>query len=166
MRIYNILSSLLQSSLPCSQEPVTYPYLSHINASHTLLSMPRSSKWFFPSGFSTRTIDPPPPHICHMPFSSHSASFDYPNNIWWTEQIMKRLFLCNFLQSTHTSVWGSNFLSPLPRNTLSLCSSRNVRNQASHPYKTTLILIVLGRNGGHNRYWTKWWQVFPAFNLL
>jgi hypothetical protein len=51
--------------------------------------------------------------------------------------------LCSFLQSPVTSsLFGPNILL----NTLSLCSSLNVRHKVSHPYRTTgkIIEILLG----------------------
>jgi hypothetical protein len=53
--------------------------------------------------------------------------------------------LHNFLHSPVTSsLFGRNiFLSTLFSNTLSLCSSLNVRDQVSHPYRTTGKSIVL-----------------------
>jgi hypothetical protein len=52
--------------------------------------------------------------------------------------------LCNFLQPPVTSsLFGPNILNTLFSNTLSLCSSVNVRDQVSHPYRTTGKLIVL-----------------------
>jgi hypothetical protein len=47
--------------------------------------------------------------------------------------------LCSLLQPPVTSsLFGPNILlSTLFSNTLNLCSSLNVRDQASHPYKTT-----------------------------
>jgi hypothetical protein len=52
--------------------------------------------------------------------------------------------LCNFLQSPVTSsVLGPSYLfRTLFGNTLNLCSSLVVRNQTSHPYKTTGKLTV------------------------
>jgi hypothetical protein len=52
--------------------------------------------------------------------------------------------LCNFLQSTvASSLVGPNILlNTLFSNTLSLCSSLNVRNQVSHPYNTTGRIMV------------------------
>jgi hypothetical protein len=46
--------------------------------------------------------------------------------------------MCNFLHSPVTSsLLGPNILlSKLFSNTLSLCSSLNVKDQVSHPYKT------------------------------
>jgi hypothetical protein len=47
--------------------------------------------------------------------------------------------LCNFLQP----LFGLNSpLSTLFSNTLSLCSSINVKNEVSHPYRTTGKIIV------------------------
>jgi polysaccharide pyruvyl transferase WcaK-like protein len=53
--------------------------------------------------------------------------------------------LCNFLHSPITSsLLGPNILlRTLFSNTLSLCSSLSVRDQVSHPYKTTGIIMVL-----------------------
>jgi hypothetical protein len=53
--------------------------------------------------------------------------------------------LCNFLNSPVTSsLFGPNILRrTLFSNTLSLCYSLNVRNQVSHPYKTTGRIMVL-----------------------
>jgi hypothetical protein len=53
--------------------------------------------------------------------------------------------LCNFLHSPVTSsLFGPIILLRTPfSNTLSLCSSLNVRDQVSHPYKTTGIIMVL-----------------------
>jgi hypothetical protein len=47
--------------------------------------------------------------------------------------------LCSFLQPPGTSsLLGPNILlSTLFSNTINLCSARNVRDQVSHPYKTT-----------------------------
>jgi hypothetical protein len=53
--------------------------------------------------------------------------------------------LCSFLHSHITSsLFGPNILlSTLFRNTLSLCSSLNDRDQVSHPYRTTGKMIAL-----------------------
>jgi hypothetical protein len=52
--------------------------------------------------------------------------------------------LCSFLQpSTISSLFCPNILSTLFWNTLSLCSSLNVRHQVSHPYKTTDKTVVV-----------------------
>jgi hypothetical protein len=84
--------------------------------------------------------------------------------------------LCNFLHSPVTSsLVGPNILlNTLFSNTLSLCSSLNVRDQVSHPYKTTsriMVLYILTFNFLDNRregkrLWTEWQQAFPEFSLL
>jgi hypothetical protein len=53
--------------------------------------------------------------------------------------------LCNFLHSPVTSplLDPNILLRTLFSNTLSLCSSLNVRDQVSHPYKTTGRIMVL-----------------------
>jgi hypothetical protein len=79
-----------------------------------------------------------------MPRPSHSSRFDYLNNIRWWVQVLK-FPLCSLLHSpVASSLLGPNILlSTLFSNTLSLCSSLNVRDQVSHPYKTTGKIIVL-----------------------
>jgi hypothetical protein len=53
--------------------------------------------------------------------------------------------LCNFLHSPVTSsLLGPNILlKTLFSNTLSLCTSLSMRDQVSHPYKTTGRIVVL-----------------------
>jgi hypothetical protein len=56
--------------------------------------------------------------------------------------------LCSFIQPPVTSsLFGPNIvLSTLFSNTLSLCSSHNMRDQFSHPYRTTSKIIVVYSN--------------------
>jgi hypothetical protein len=60
------------------------------------------------------------------------------------EYIIRSSSLCNYLQSpVNSSLFGPNILiKTLFSNTLSLCSSPNVRDQVSHPYKTTGRIMV------------------------
>jgi hypothetical protein len=84
--------------------------------------------------------------------------------------------MCNFLHSPVTSsLLGPNILlRTLFSNTLSLCSSLSVRDQVSHPYKTTgrimvlyiLTFMFLDRRRDDKRLWTEWWQAFPEFSAL
>ena len=77
---------------------------------------------------------------------------------------MKLIFMRVF-QSTVTSILlGSNiFLSALFPNILSLYSSFSVKDQVSHPYKTTdkiivlyiLIFVFLDSKREDRRFWTK-----------
>jgi hypothetical protein len=74
----------------------------------------------------------------HPPWIDHYNFFCEKYKFWWSS-------LCSFLQSPVTSfLFGPNIiLSTLFSNTLSLCSSCNVRDQVSHPYRTTDKIIVL-----------------------
>ena len=84
--------------------------------------------------------------------------------------------LCNLLHSPVTSsLLGPNvFLNTLFSNTLSFLSSCSVKDQVSHPYKTTgkitvlyiLIFKFLDSNLEDKRFYTEWQQAFPDFNLL
>ena len=76
------------------------------------------------------------PSYCYMPCPTRASWFDDLINIWWWVESVKLL-----------TVWSSQlpcYIVPLrlqyfPQhllNTLSLCSSLNVRNQTLHPYKT------------------------------
>jgi hypothetical protein len=73
-----------------------------------------------------------------MPRPSHPPCFDHPT-ILGEEYKPCSSSLCSFLQPPVTSsLSGPNILlSTLFSNTLNLCSSLNVRDQVSHPYKTT-----------------------------
>jgi hypothetical protein len=70
--------------------------------------------------------------------------------------------LCSFLQPPVTSslIRPNSLLNTLFSNTLSLCSSHNVRDQVSHPYRTTgkitvvyiLVFMFLDSRRGPGRY--------------
>jgi hypothetical protein len=74
--------------------------------------------------------------------------------------------LCSFLHPPVTpSLFSPNILlNTLFSNTLSLCSSLNVRDHVSHPYRTTVKIIVLyvltfiffDSRWEDRRFWTKW----------
>jgi hypothetical protein len=78
------------------------------------------------------------------------------------------------MQFFSSSLFGPNILlSTLLSNTLSLCSSPNVTDHASHPYRTAgktvvpyiLIHTFLDSRREDERFWTEWPQTFPEFNL-
>jgi hypothetical protein len=73
----------------------------------------------------------------------HPPRLDYSNYTWQRVHIMK-LLVMQFSPFSRPSLFGPNILlSTLFSNTLSLCSSPNVRNQVSHPYRTTGKIIAL-----------------------
>jgi hypothetical protein len=66
------------------------------------------------------------------------------------------------------------FLSTMVSITLSPCVSFHMRDQISHPYETTVLIIVLctsvlkfvDTKREEKRYWTDWYEAMPEFNLL
>jgi hypothetical protein len=104
------------------------------------------------------------PHSCYMPCPSQSPRLDN-SNYTWEQYKLRSSSLYSFLQPPITSSpFGPNIpLSTLFSNTLSLCSSLNVRGQVLHPYRTTgkiivlyiLIYTFLDRRE-KKRPWTKW----------
>jgi hypothetical protein len=84
------------------------------------------------------------PHSCYIP--AHLILLDLIILITLGEECeLWNSSLCSFLQPPITSSFlGPNILlSTLFNNTLSLCSSLNVRDQVSHPHKTTGKIMIL-----------------------
>jgi hypothetical protein len=84
------------------------------------------------------------PHACYVLCQSHHAWLGYSNYICRRPKIMKLLIM----QCSPTSYTSSLFSQNIPLvtlfwNTISLCSSLNVRDQVPHPQKTTGKIIVL-----------------------
>jgi hypothetical protein len=108
-----------------------------ILSTHLLLGLPHG---LFPSSFPTKILYAflVSNHMCYMPCSSHCPWLDHSTYVWWRVQVMKPLIVQFFQASYHfIPVWS--MLSPhiLFSDTFSLCSSFNVRDQVSHPYRTT-----------------------------
>jgi hypothetical protein len=57
--------------------------------------MPRSSKWSLPFMFTTQNTVwiSQLSHAWYKPGPCHPPSFDHPNNIWWSIQVMKFLIM-------------------------------------------------------------------------
>jgi len=79
-------------------------------------------------------------HVCYMPHPCRSPWLDHPNNSW-SVQLMKLLIMQPPVISSllHPHILLSTQFS----NTINLCSSLSMRNQVSHPYKTTGNIILL-----------------------
>jgi hypothetical protein len=93
------------------------------------------------------------------------SSTCFSNYTWRRVQITKFIIM-QFSPLSHHLIppWPKILLSTLFSNTFSLCSSLNVRNKVSHPYRTTGKIIVLcilifkffDSNREDRRFWTKW----------
>jgi hypothetical protein len=87
-------------------------------------------------------------HTCYMSRPSHPALFEShdSNNTWWGVQIMQRLIIIFSPVSYYFLLLRAQYLPQhtiLHSNTLSLCSSHNMRKQVLQPYKTQANLFVL-----------------------
>jgi hypothetical protein len=130
------------------KSPLLVSFLSEIDPVHTILSHIRSiwilsthlclglPSGLFPSGFPTKILYAFSPHSCYIPSPSHPLDLivliilGEENKLWSSSS-------CIFVQLPVTSsLFGPNILTTLFSNTLSLCSSLNVRDQVSHPYRT------------------------------
>ena len=114
-----------------------------ILSSHLRLGLPND---LFPSGFPTTTLCTPLPSSIRATWPAHLILLGFITRTIYVEQYRELSpSLRNFLHFPVTpSLLGANILlNTLFSNTLSLCSSLNVSDQASHPYKITAKIIVL-----------------------
>jgi hypothetical protein len=120
-------------------KPVTTYTVSRISilmlSSNLHLSLPSG---LLPYGFLTRNPIYMP--LCRM----HATCFSHLNLpdliviiIFGEQYKFWSSSVCSFLQPLSLHLFGPNILSILFSNTLSLCSSHNVRDQVSRPYRTT-----------------------------
>ena len=152
LQFYQMLLTYLltYSTCPYPEPARSCPYI-HIplpedNLNIILPSMPGSPQWSLSLRFPHQNPEYASPlhHTRYMPSPSLSSRFYHPHNIG-EEYGSLSSSLCSFLHYPVTSsVLGPNILlNTLFSNTLSLCSSFNVSDQVSRPYKTTGKIKVL-----------------------
>ena len=100
----------------------------------------------FPSGFPTKTLYAPLSLPIRATCPAHLTLLDFITRTILGEEYKSFIFsLCNLLHSPVTSSFliPNILLNTIFSNTLSFLFSRNVRDQVSHPYKTTGKIMFL-----------------------
>jgi hypothetical protein len=142
-RVYTISRSVLILS-QINPVHTTPSYLRSILIStHLRLGLPSG---LFPSSFPTNILHAFLFSQIRATCLAHRILFDFTNlTILGEKYKLWSSSLCSFLQPPVTSsLFGPNILlNTLFSDTLSLCSSLNVRRQVPHPYRTTGKIIVL-----------------------
>ena len=138
------------SSLPNSQALATrlYPQSNttpfHFQQSHFNITLPPSfisSSWPFTissphqNPVCTSTVS----HTCHIPRPSHSSSSVHPRNIWRAVQIIKLHVMQSSPSTCYLVALRFKYFSqhPILEHPQPIPPTLNMRDQVSHPYKTT-----------------------------
>ena len=113
------------------------------------------------------------PNACHMPCPFHPPWFGHPHNILWAARSWSSS-LCSLLHSPVTSslLDPNTVLSTLFSNRFNICSSHNVRDQVSHPYKRRqnysfvyFNICISGQQTGSQKTLDRMTAAFHEFNL-
>jgi len=91
------------------------PYFPKIHSNIIFPLTPRSSEWFLPFRFSDQNIVwiSRLPHSCYMPRPRYRPSFDRPNDIRWSVQVMKILIMQSSTTSRQFSLKGKGNVIPV-----------------------------------------------------
>ena len=141
-RIHHLSLSWPRSIQSIPPSHPTYGISVLILSSRLRLGLPSGH---FPSGFPTKTLYTPLLSPIRATCPAHFILLDFITRTIFDEQYRSlSSSLCSLLHSSVTpSLLGPNIpVSTLLSNTLSLCSSLNVSDHVSHPYKTTGAIVV------------------------
>ena len=140
----------------------------HISFQHSHLHYPpQSPTWFLQFRFSKGTLYSL--FLYYMHATCHIMY--YVNNIWWTVTDMKLTTESSAPLYSYLPLTSNILLTPLLSQTLSLCSSLDVRHQISHPYTMTVTMSVLQLSTCNILNWTvasiAWTYILnPTYNKV
>ncbi|PNF25245.1 hypothetical protein B7P43_G13294, partial [Cryptotermes secundus] len=162
---------------PCSEPDQSNPYHPILSlrsilifSTHLRLGLPSG---LFPPGIPTDILYAFPISPIRATCPAHLILLDLIILI-----IVMKLLIMQFSPTSCHFISLRSKYSPkkntLFSNTLRLRSSLNVRDQVSHPYRTTGKIIVLyilifmfwDSRREDKRFWTEWYQALPQFSLL
>jgi hypothetical protein len=95
------------------------------------------------------------------------SRLDHSNYYWWRVQITKLLVMqISSPSSQFIPLWMKYAPWHPVLNTLSLCSSLNVRDQVSHPYRTSFVVVQNSLSAMVSSTTMKWIKVAQPFKQV